>query len=46
MAEDIFVCEQEQESLAFPLFSVGATARRGEKAVRDFQRLIGDWVGL
>lgn len=40
MAEDIFACEQQQKSLASPLFSVGATAQNQEKSVRDFQKII------
>lgn len=44
MQEDIFACEQQQKSLRSPYFSVGATARHGEAAVRDFQRLVAEWV--
>ena len=40
MAEDIYVCEQQQKSLESPLFSVGATARHQEKSIRDFQNII------
>lgn len=40
MAEDIYVCEQQQKSLASPLFSVGATALHQEKAVREFQKIV------
>jgi len=40
MAEDIYVCEQQQRSLASPLFSVGATARYQEASVRGFQKRV------
>ncbi len=40
MAEDVFVCEQQQKSLASPLFSVGATAKKQEASVRGFQQWI------
>lgn len=40
MAEDVYVCEQQQKSLSSPLFSVGATAQHQEASVRDFQRHI------
>ncbi|CAM2069388.1 Aromatic ring-hydroxylating dioxygenase subunit alpha [Sulfidibacter corallicola] len=35
--EDIYACEQQQKSLASPLFSVGATAKNLEAAVVQFQ---------
>lgn len=44
MAEDVYACEQQQKSLKSPYFSVGASARRGEAAVRAYQQLISDWV--
>ncbi len=43
-AEDNYVCEQQQKALASPRFSVGPTAEKGEKAVRQFQQLVWDWV--
>ena len=43
--EDNYACEQQQRSLRSPYFSVGATARQGEAAVRDFQTLVARWVG-
>ncbi|MCG8457554.1 MAG: aromatic ring-hydroxylating dioxygenase subunit alpha [Holophagales bacterium] len=42
--EDIYACEQQQKSLRSPYFAVGATARRGEAAVRELQALVGQWV--
>ncbi|MEM8932355.1 MAG: aromatic ring-hydroxylating dioxygenase subunit alpha [Acidobacteriota bacterium] len=44
MQEDIYACEQQQKSLRSPYFSVGASARHGEAAVRHFQTLVGRWV--
>ena len=44
MAEDVFACEQQQKSLRSPYFSVGASARTSEAAIRDFQSLVGRWV--
>jgi len=40
MAEDIFVCEAQQRSLANPRFSIGATARTQEASVRGFQQRV------
>ena len=45
MAEDVYACEQQQKSLRSPYFSVGASARQGEAAVRQFQGLIASWLG-
>ena len=45
MAEDIYACEQQQESLKNPLFSVGATAKHGESTIRDFQGIVKRWMG-
>ena len=44
MAEDIYACEQQQKSLKSPLFSVGATAKDMEAAVRQFQTIIQEYV--
>lgn len=44
MQEDIYACEQQQKSLRSPYFAVGASARQGEAAVREFQTLVGRWV--
>ncbi len=40
MKEDIFVCEQQQKSFHSPYFEVGASAKKLEKPVRDFQSII------
>ncbi|PCE66038.1 Rieske (2Fe-2S) protein [Sediminicola luteus] len=37
MLEDVYACEQQQKSLSSPLFQIGATAQRGEYAVKRFQ---------
>lgn len=44
MLEDIYACEQQQKSLASPMFSVGAQAQRGEYAVRRFQEEVKKWM--
>lgn len=44
MAEDVYVCEQQQRSLNNPLFSVTATAKYGESTVRNFQTIIKKWM--
>lgn len=44
MAEDIYACEQQQKSLKSPYFAVGATAKDLEDSVRQFQRLIQQYV--
>ena len=44
MAEDVFACEQQQKSLQSPLFSVGATAKTQEASVRDFQKIILEFM--
>lgn len=44
MAEDVYVCEQQQKSLSSPYFSVGAQAERGEYAIRKFQQVVKDWI--
>ncbi len=38
MAEDIYVCEQQQKSLVSPWYSVGAYASQQESAIREFHR--------
>ena len=40
MQEDIYVCEQQQRSLASPLFSIGASARNLEGPIRSFQGVV------
>ncbi len=45
VAEDIYVCEQQQKSLKSPYFEHGASSLEGEKAVRDHQTLVRDWLG-
>ena len=44
MAEDVYVCEQQQKSLNNPLFGVTATAEHGESTVRNFQRIVEKWM--
>lgn len=44
MEEDIFACEQQQKSLSNPLFSVGASAVKGESTIRTFQKIINKWM--
>ena len=44
MAEDVYVCEQQQKSLSNPLFSVENTAQYGESTVRTFQSIIKEWI--
>lgn len=44
MAEDIYACEQQQKSLKSPYFAVGATAKDLEDSVRQFQRLVQEYV--
>lgn len=44
MAEDIYACEQQQKSLTSPYFSVGATAKDLEDSVRQFQRIVQQYI--
>lgn len=44
MAEDAYVCEQQQKSLKHPLFSVAATAKYGESTIRTFQDIVKRWM--
>lgn len=44
MEEDIFACEQQQKSLSNPLFAVKNTAKDAEMPVREFQRLVQEWI--
>ena len=44
LQEDKFACEQQQKSLKSPYFSVGASARTGEAAVRHYQGLVQEWM--
>ncbi|MEM6327771.1 MAG: aromatic ring-hydroxylating dioxygenase subunit alpha [Bacteroidota bacterium] len=45
MAEDIYACEQQQKSLQSPYFEVGFTSVKGEDSVRQFQRVVAEWLG-
>lgn len=40
MAEDVYVCEQQQKSLQSPYFEIGATAVSGESPVREHQQIV------
>ncbi len=42
MAEDIYVCEQQQKAFSSPLFAHGPSAEVGEAAVRQHQKIILD----
>jgi len=42
--EDVYVCEQQQKSLNHPLFAIPHTAKDGEMPVREFQRLVAEWL--
>jgi Rieske 2Fe-2S family protein len=44
MAEDVYVCEQQQRSFASPMFSGNASALEHEAGVRGLQTLIQDWM--
>ena len=44
MAEDIYVCEQQQRSFKSPHFSIGAIARDLEKSVYQYQRNIQNYI--
>ncbi len=44
LAEDIYVCEQQQKSLKSPYFEIGASAERGESPVRQHQQIVLDYV--
>ena len=44
MAEDVYACEQQQKSLSNPMFSIGATAVKTESTVRDFQKIIAEFM--
>ncbi|WP_293074255.1 aromatic ring-hydroxylating dioxygenase subunit alpha [Okeania sp. SIO3B5] len=44
MAEDIYVCEQQQKSLQSPYFSVGAIAKDLEKSVYQYQRNVQNYI--
>ncbi len=43
-AEDVYVCEQLQKSLNNPLFGITATAKHGERPIREFQKVIEKWL--
>lgn len=43
MAEDIFVCEQQQKGFRNPLFSVGYHASNLEKSILEFHDVIRRW---
>jgi len=40
MAEDVYVCEQQQRSFRSPYFSIGAVAQGLEQSVYQYQRNI------
>ena len=44
MAEDVYVCEQQQKSLKSPYFAIGATAVSGENPVRTHQQIVLDFM--
>lgn len=44
MAEDVFVCEQQQKGFYNPLFSVEHHAMNLEKSVLGFQEIVKKWV--
>lgn len=44
MAEDIFVCEQQQKSLKNPLLNVTHSAKKGESTIRGFQEIVQKWM--
>ena len=44
MEEDVYVCEQQQKSLNNPLFEIQHTAKDAEMPVREFQRLVAEWL--
>ena len=44
MAEDIYVCEQQQKSLRSPYFSIGAIAKDLEQSVYQYQRNIRNYI--
>lgn len=44
MAEDVFVCEQQQKGLSNPLFSSKHHAINLEKSVLEFQDIVKRWI--
>ncbi|MEM9772811.1 MAG: SRPBCC family protein, partial [Cyanobacteria bacterium P01_D01_bin.73] len=44
MAEDIYVCEQQQRSFKSPYFSVGAIAKDLERSVYQYQRNVQEFM--
>ena len=44
MAEDIYVCEQQQKSLRSPYFSIGAIAKDLEQSVYQYQRNVRNYI--
>ena len=44
MAEDIYVCEQQQRSLKTPYFSIGAIAKDLEQSVYQYQRHVLNYL--
>ncbi|MGB0894403.1 MAG: aromatic ring-hydroxylating oxygenase subunit alpha [Parashewanella sp.] len=44
MQEDIYVCEQQQKSLASPYFELGPSALKGEQPIRDFQKVVWRYI--
>lgn len=44
MEEDKFACEQQQKSLATPLFTIETTALHKESMIVDFQKIIAEYM--
>lgn len=44
MAEDIYVCEQQQKSLQSPYFEVGPIAQNREQPILDHQKIVLDFM--
>ncbi|RMH48615.1 MAG: aromatic ring-hydroxylating dioxygenase subunit alpha [Gammaproteobacteria bacterium] len=44
MAEDVYVCEQQQRSLRSPYFEVGPAAHYGESPIIAFQQTVLNWL--
>ncbi|WP_077285170.1 aromatic ring-hydroxylating oxygenase subunit alpha [Cognaticolwellia aestuarii] len=44
LAEDIYVCEQLQRSLTSPMYQQGPSALFGEAPVREYQRIVWQYI--
>ena len=44
MAEDVYVCEQIQKGMNSPKYEVGYTAKEGESTIREYQKIIQDYM--